>query len=104
MFLQCDLTAYPLIELLNKGIFLSPPFFPSQHTPRLHAMLLANGCSRAGISTRSLTSSLRTTSFIRPQQRNLQDIAITRTGKPIIRVPGGRWDGPASSANLQARL
>lgn len=25
-------------------------------------------------------------------QRCVQDISITRTGKPIIRVQGGRWD------------
>ncbi|KAI5246165.1 hypothetical protein E4T43_02849 [Aureobasidium subglaciale] len=28
----------------------------------------------------------------RVQSRNLQDIAITRTGKPIIRISGGRYD------------
>jgi hypothetical protein len=31
-------------------------------------------------------------SFPRVQSRSLQDIAITRTGKPIIRISGGRYD------------
>jgi len=38
------------------------------------------------------------TSIPRVQSRNLQDIAITRTGKPIIRISGGRYDSPAKRA------
>lgn len=39
----------------------------------------------------SFTTKLAKTAFAPSQcRRNLQDIAITRTGKPIIRIPGGR--------------
>jgi len=39
----------------------------------------------------SLSTTIAKTALARTQcRRNLQDIAITRTGKPIIRVPGGR--------------
>lgn len=41
-------------------------------------------------TARVATQSLRTASLPKVQQRNLQDIAITRTGKPIIRISGGR--------------
>lgn len=34
--------------------------------------------------------SLTTTSLPTAQKRRIQDVAITRTGKPIIRVQGGR--------------
>ena len=30
-------------------------------------------------------------SFARVPSRSIQDIAITRTGKPIIRISGGRY-------------
>lgn len=38
------------------------------------------------------------TSLPRVQSRSLQDIAITRTGKPIIRISGGRYDSPNQDA------
>lgn len=38
------------------------------------------------------------TSVPRVQSRNLQDIAITRTGKPIIRISGGRYHDPVKHA------
>jgi len=39
------------------------------------------------------------TSLPRVQSRSLQDIAITRTGKPIIRISGGRYDSPIKVAS-----
>jgi hypothetical protein len=36
------------------------------------------------------------TSLPRVQSRNIQDIAITRTGKPIIRISGGRYHEPVN--------
>ena len=44
-------------------------------------------------STQAPTCALRTArAALKPhvQRRNIQDISITRTGKPILRVPGGR--------------
>ena len=44
-------------------------------------------------SSKAVTSALRATRptlRYTPQKRNLQDVAITRTGKPIIRLQGGR--------------
>ena len=38
------------------------------------------------------------TSLPRVQSRSLQDIAITRTGKPIIRISGGRYHSPDQDA------
>ncbi len=41
-------------------------------------------------ASRSALRTTRTSFKPRTQQRNLQDIAVTRTGKPIIRSQGGR--------------
>ncbi|KAI7385000.1 NADH-ubiquinone oxidoreductase 40 kDa subunit, partial [Hortaea werneckii] len=53
------------------------------------AMALNRQLCRA--TTPSLTTSLaKPTLSTTAPRRNLQDVAITRTGKPIIRVSGGR--------------
>lgn len=45
--------------------------------------------------TRTINSALGARPFSAPRvqlqfQRNLQDVAITRTGKPLVKVQGGR--------------
>lgn len=50
-------------------------------TMALHRQLCRPGASLASLAPKAIT---------RPSQRNIQDVAITRTGKPIIRIAGGR--------------
>lgn len=54
--------------------------FGSQ-TMALHKHLCRSGTSMASLAPKRLS---------RTPQRNIQDIAITRTGKPILRISGGR--------------
>ena len=57
------------------------------------ASATANGLKAAARSKLTVTVSIS-------QRRNLQDITITRTGKPIIRVQGGRYAIEATQYNL----
>ncbi|KAF2459297.1 hypothetical protein BDY21DRAFT_337884 [Lineolata rhizophorae] len=57
-------------------------------------MALSNRCARSGAAatglTKALTAPAATVTRTAAQRRSIQDVAITRTGKPIIRVQGGR--------------
>ncbi|KAK0650292.1 NADH-ubiquinone oxidoreductase 40 kDa subunit [Lasiodiplodia hormozganensis] len=64
-----------------------PPL--SALSPR--TMALSRSCSgpSAGLA-KALAAPRLSASFARPARRQVHDVAITRTGKPIIRIPGGR--------------
>ncbi|KAK5173071.1 Protein-lysine N-methyltransferase efm5 [Saxophila tyrrhenica] len=53
-------------------------------------MALHRHLCRSSLPTSALTLRALSTTPSRPKDRYTQDIAITRTGKPIIRIPGGR--------------
>lgn len=67
-----------------KAIFSHPVAMAGLATSN---MALNRQLCRPNASARMLTSKLTTTT---PPRRRASDIVITRTGKPIIRVPGGR--------------
>ncbi|RMZ75718.1 hypothetical protein DV738_g5334, partial [Chaetothyriales sp. CBS 135597] len=68
----------------GRGIRLANKHAPG--LPRPAATMQTCQASAGALRAVRLSPSLRTP----VQRRNLQDISITRTGKPIIRVPGGR--------------
>ncbi|KAK7732129.1 Protein-lysine N-methyltransferase efm5 [Botryosphaeria dothidea] len=55
-------------------------------------MALARSCSGPSASlAKALAAPRLSVPFARPARRAVHDVAITRTGKPIIRIPGGRY-------------